>query len=77
MSEPHTNAAKTSRLAKQSTKVGLRINMRRKVLRMNTKCEEPIIVDGQQLENVKDLIYLESFVDTLAGTDKDTLTRIG
>ena len=46
------------------------------MLRRNTKCEEPNIVDGQQLEDVKDFTYLGSVVDTLGGTDKDALTRI-
>ena len=29
------------------------------------------------MENVKEFSYLGSVVDTLGGTDKDTLTRIG
>ena len=47
LSHNHTQMQqKRSRLAKQSIKVGLRINKKTmKVLRMNTKCEEPIIVD--------------------------------
>ena len=35
------------------------------------------MVEGQPLENVKEFSYLGSVVDTLGGTDKDVLTRIG
>ena len=33
--------------------------------------------EGQSLENVREFSYLGSVVDTLGGTDKDALTRIG
>ena len=35
------------------------------------------MVDGQPLESVKEFSYIGSVVDTLGGTDKDALTRIG
>ena len=69
---------KTSRLAEESAKPGLRINkVKTKVLRINTTSEVPAVVEGQPLENVKEFPYLGSVVDTLGGTDKDALTRIG
>ena len=69
---------KTSRLAEESAKLGLRINkVKTKVLRINTTSEVPVVVEGQPLENVKELSYLGSVVDTLGGTDKDALIRIG
>ena len=51
--------------------------MKTKVLRINTRSEVPVVVEGQRLENVKELSYLGSVVVTLGGTDKDALTRIG
>ncbi|XP_068759705.1 uncharacterized protein [Montipora capricornis] len=69
---------KTSRLAEESAKLGLRINkVKTKVLRINTTSEVPVVVEGQLLENVKKFPYLVSVVDTLGDTDKDALTRIG
>ena len=69
---------KTSRLTEESAKLGLRINkVKTKVLRINTTSEVPVVVEGQPLENVKEFSHLGSFVDTLGGTDKDALTRIG
>ena len=46
------------------------------MLRINTKCEESIVVDGQQLKDIMAFTYLENVVDTLGGTDKDALTKI-
>ena len=69
---------KTSRLAEESAKLGLRINkVKTKVLRINTTSEVPAVVEGQPLENVKEFPYLGNVVDTHGGTDKDALTRIG
>ena len=68
----------TSRLAEESAKLGLRINkVKNKVLRINTTSEVPVVVEGQPLENVKEFSHLGSVEDTLGGTDKDALTRIG
>ncbi|XP_068690189.1 uncharacterized protein [Montipora foliosa] len=44
---------------------------------MNTTSEVNVVVEGQPLENVKEFSYLGSVLDTLGGTDKDALTRIG
>ena len=69
---------KTSRLAEGSAKLGLRINkVKTKVLRINTTSEVPVVVEGQPSENVKEFSCLGSVVDTLGGTDKDALTRLG
>ena len=46
---------KTSRLAEESAKLGLRINkVKTKVLRINTTSEVTVVVEGQPLENDKE-----------------------
>ena len=56
---------KTTELALISAWVGLKINKRKtKIMRTNTTCETPIMLEGETLEDVKDFRYLGSIVDT-------------
>ncbi|KAI0219914.1 hypothetical protein LSAT2_028559 [Lamellibrachia satsuma] len=68
---------KTTELALISAQVGLKINKRKtKILRTNTTCETPIMLEGETLEEVKYFTYLGSIVDTLGGTEADVKKRI-
>ena len=52
---------KTTELALISLQVGLKIHKRKtKILRTNATCKTPIMLEGETLEEVKDLRYLGS-----------------
>lgn len=44
-----------------------------KVLRMNTTNEVPVIIEGHQVEDAHEFIYLGRIVNNLGGADKDIL----
>ena len=68
---------KTKNLARISAQVGLKINKNKtKILRLNTTCERPIMLEGEGLEEVESFRYLGSIVDTRGGTEADVKTRI-
>ena len=68
---------KTTNLARISAQVGLKINKKKtKILRLNTTCERPIVLEGEGLEEVESFRYLGSIVDTRGGTEADVKTRI-
>ena len=46
------------------------------ILRLNTTCEIPIMLEGEGLEEVESFGYLGSMVDTRRGTEADVNTRI-
>ena len=59
-----------------SAQVGLTINKKNtKILRLNTTCERPIMLEGEGLEEVESFRYLGSIVDTRGGTDADVATQ--
>ncbi|VDP36097.1 unnamed protein product [Schistosoma margrebowiei] len=69
---------KTTSVLAASSAIGL--NMRKgksKVLRYNTVCNNPIIIDGEDLEDLKTLTYLGSIIDEHGGSDADVKARIG
>ena len=69
---------KTTDLARISAQVGLKINKKKtKILRLNTTCERPIMLEGEGFEEVESFRYLGSIVDTRGGTEADVKTRIG
>jgi hypothetical protein len=69
---------KTTRLAEISAKVGLKINKKKtQLMKMNTTNNNPIILDGQPLEEVDSFVYLGSVVDKQGGTDSDVAARVG
>jgi hypothetical protein len=69
---------KTTRLAEVSAKVGLKISKKKtQLMKMNTSNDNPIILDGQPLEEVDSFVYLGSVVDKQGGTDSDVAARVG
>ena len=68
---------KTTDLARISAQVGPTINKKKpKILRLNTTCERPIMLEGEGLEEVESFRYLGSIVDTRGGTEANVKTRI-
>ena len=68
---------KTTDLVRISAKVWLKTNKKKtKILRLNTTCERPIMLEGEGLEEVESFRYLGSIVDTRGGTEVDVNTRI-
>ncbi|VDP42070.1 unnamed protein product [Schistosoma margrebowiei] len=47
-----------------------------KILRHNTACTNPITIDGEDLDDVKSLTYLDSIIDEHGGSDADVNARI-
>ncbi|VDO60428.1 unnamed protein product [Schistosoma margrebowiei] len=50
---------------------------KRKILRYNTACTNPITIDGEDLEDVKTFTYLGSIVNERSGSDADVKVEIG
>ncbi|VDO50759.1 unnamed protein product [Schistosoma margrebowiei] len=68
---------KTNSVAAASAAIGLNIHKgKSKVLRYNTACTNPITIDGEDLEDVKNFTYLGSIIDE-HGSDADVKARIG
>ncbi|VDO92291.1 unnamed protein product [Schistosoma margrebowiei] len=69
---------KTNSVEASSAAIGLNIHKgKSKVLRYNTACNNPITIDGEDLEDVKTFTYLGSIIDEHDGSDADVKTRIG
>ncbi|VDP45079.1 unnamed protein product [Schistosoma curassoni] len=69
---------KTNSVAAALTAVNLNINKRKsKILRYNTVCNNPITIDGEDLEDVKTFTYLGSIIDEHGRSDVDVKARIG
>ncbi|CAH8600303.1 unnamed protein product [Schistosoma guineensis] len=63
---------KTTSEATASAEVGLNIHKREsKILQLNTTCNNQIILDGEDLEEVKTFTYLGSIIDEHGGSDAD------
>ncbi|VDP49507.1 unnamed protein product [Schistosoma margrebowiei] len=63
---------KTTSVAAVSAVIGLIIHKRKcEILRYNTACNNPITIDGEDLEGVKTFTYLGSIVDEHGGSDTD------
>ncbi|VDP83696.1 unnamed protein product [Schistosoma mattheei] len=68
----------TTSISANSAAVGLNIHKgRRKILRYNTACTNPITIDGEDVEDVKAFKYLGSIIDEQGGYDADVKVRIG
>ena len=68
---------KTTRVDKTARSVGLKINQgESKVLRINNRNENPVAVDGRDLEDVQKFVYLGAEVNTSGGTEEDIKRRI-
>ena len=72
---------KTSKLAVISAQVRLNIHKgKTKILKVSTTREDPIILQGSNLEEVQAFSYLGSIIDKNGGTDSDVwkeLARLG
>ncbi|VDP51675.1 unnamed protein product [Schistosoma curassoni] len=78
LSHKQQQMQKTTSVAAVSATVGLNIHKgKSKILRYNTACNNQITIDGEDLEDVKSFIYLDSFIDEHGGSDADSKARIG
>ncbi|VDO78483.1 unnamed protein product [Schistosoma margrebowiei] len=69
---------KTNNVATASAAIGLNIHKgKRRILRYNTECTNPVTVDGEDLEDVKTFTYLGSIIGEQGGSDADVKARIG
>ncbi|VDP28585.1 unnamed protein product [Schistosoma margrebowiei] len=69
---------KTTSVAPASAPVGLNINKgKSKILRYNTICNNPITIDGENLEDVNTFTYLSSTIDEHGISDADVKAQIG
>ena len=69
---------KTTELETTSSQVGLKIHEgKTKILKINTKSEDPVTLRGSELEEVEAFTYLGSIIDKQGGTDADVRARIG
>ena len=70
-------AEKTEIVAKTSSKIGLKINVSKtKILKINSNNNDPITVEGENLEVVEKFTYLGSVINHQGGTTIDVQTRI-
>ena len=68
---------KTEALSAAANQVGLHINTNKtKVMRINSRQDGPVTVEGNPIEDVQEFTYLGSLVSTTGGTDEDVRTRI-
>ncbi|VDO84572.1 unnamed protein product [Schistosoma margrebowiei] len=69
---------KTTSVAAVSASVGLSIHKgETKVLKFKAENSNPIILDGETLEDVESFTYLGSIIDEQGGSDADVKARIG
>jgi len=68
---------KTNRLADEAARVGLKINAKKsKVMRVNAKNDQRIEINGEQVEEVEEFVYLGALLDKEGGTTKDIQHRL-
>ena len=69
---------KATNIEHRAAETGLRISTKKtKVLKANTSNKDPVLIQGQALEEVSSFTYLGSTVDSSGGTDLDVQARIG
>ena len=69
---------KTSDLHHTSMQVGLTLKKQKtKIMRINAGTDEPVKIEGEELEEVESFTYLGSVMDKSGGADADVKTRIG
>ncbi|VDP67264.1 unnamed protein product [Schistosoma mattheei] len=69
---------KTNSVAAASAALDLNVHKgKRRILRYNTACTNPITIDGEDLKDVKTFAYLGSIIDEQGGSDSDVKSRIG
>ena len=70
--------SKLTRLAKISMQTGLRIRKSKtKVTRVNTRNADKIELDGEEIDDVEDFVYLGSKISRDGGSDRNIKVRIG
>ena len=70
--------SKLTRLAKISTKAGLRITKSKiKGMRIITRNTDRLELDGEEIDEVEDFAYLGSNISKDGGSDRDIQVRIG
>ena len=70
--------AKTSDLHHTSVQIGLTISKQKtKIMSITAGTDEPVTIEGAELEEVESFTYLGSVMDKSGGTDADVKTRIG
>ena len=68
---------KTSRLADEAARVGLKINAKKsKVMRVNARIDQRIEINGKQVDEAKEFEYLGALLDKECGTTKDVQHRL-
>ena len=68
---------KTSRLADEAARVGLKINAKKSnVMQVNAKNDQRIELNGEQVEEVEEFVYLGALLDKEGGTTKDIQHRL-
>ena len=69
---------KLERLGRNSEGTGLKINIdKTKVLRLNARRQDPIKINGTDVEDTDSFVYLGAIVNNLGGTEQDIRRRIG
>ena len=64
-------------LETNSAKTGLKTGKKTKILRTNTTCNIPIVLEDGPIAELESFKYLGSIIYTQGRADKDALTRIG
>ena len=68
---------KLERLGKNSEGTGLKINIdKTKVLRLNARRQDPIKINGTDVEDTDSFVYLGAIVNNLGGTEQDIRRRL-
>ena len=68
---------KTNQLVTSAAKIGLKINVAKtKIMKINTRADEPITLDGTSMEEVNDFVYLGSKITTDGDSEVDVQARI-
>ena len=69
---------KVTRLSENGLKTGLKINKEKtKTIRINSRNANPIVLDGDDVEDVETFKYLGAYVDKTGGANYDIRCRIG
>ena len=68
---------KTNQLVTSAAKIGLKINVAKtKIMKINTRADEPITLDGISIEEVNNFVYLGSKITTDGDSEVDVQARI-
>ena len=78
LSSKHQDAQqKAERLSKTASTIDLKVNTKKtKVLRKNTRVNDPVMIDGKYLEDVEESTYIGTKVTTSSNCNQGINTRI-